>query len=70
LQAINIAKMFSKGQLIFGAIFTFVFIIAMIWSYRKDIKLHKYYYKNIWIVALGTAIAIALFAFLTFWLHD
>lgn len=62
--------MFSKGQLIFGAIFAFVFIIAMIWSYRKDIKLHKYYYKNIWIVALGTAIAITLFATLTFWLHD
>lgn len=61
--------MFSKSQLIFAAIFTVVFIALMIWSYRKDIKLHKYYYKNVWIVALGIFIAIALFATITFWLH-
>jgi hypothetical protein len=61
--------MFSKGQLIFGAIFTIVFIGFMIWSYIKDIKLHKYYYKNVWIVALGIIIAIAIFATLTFSLH-
>jgi len=61
--------MFSKSQLIFAALFTVVFIALMIWSYRKDIKLHKYYYKNVWIVALGIFIAIALFATITFWLH-
>lgn len=61
--------MFSTGQLIFAAIFTGIFIVLMIWSYRKDIKLHKFYYKNIWIVALGIFIAISLFATITFWLH-
>jgi hypothetical protein len=61
--------MFSKSQLIFAALFAVVFIALMIWSYRKDIKLHKYYYKNVWIVALGIFIAIALFATITFWLH-
>jgi len=61
--------MFSKGQLIFGAIFAVIFIGIMIWSYIKDIKLHKYYYKNVWIVALGIIIAIAIFATLTFSLH-
>ena len=62
--------MFSKGQLIFAVIFVIAFTILMIWSYRKDIKLHKYYYKNIWIVAVGVIMAITIFATLTFWLHD
>jgi len=54
--------MFSKGQLIFGAIFAIVFIGIMIWSYIKDIKLHKYYYKNVWVVGIGIIIAIIIFA--------
>jgi len=61
--------MFTKGQLIFAALFAIVFIGIMIWSYRKDIKLHKFYYKNVWIIAVGIFIAIALFAVLTFSLH-
>jgi len=61
--------MFSKGQLIFATFFTVVFIGFMIWSYIKDVKLHKYYYKNVWIVALGILIVVSLFATLTFWLH-
>ena len=61
--------MFSKGQLIFAAIFAITFISLMVWSYRKDIKLHKIYYTKVWIVALGIFLAIALFATLTFWLH-
>jgi hypothetical protein len=61
--------MFSRGQLIFAAIFAFSFIILMVFSYRKDVKLHKLYYKKVWIVALGIFLAIALFATITFWLH-
>jgi len=61
--------MFSTGQYVFGAIFATVFIGAMIWSYRKDIKLHEFYYKNVWIVAVGIFVAVALFAILTFSLH-
>ena len=61
--------MFSKGQLIFGLVFAIVFIILMVWSYRKDVKLHQIYYKNVWVVALGIFIAVALFATITFWLH-
>ena len=63
------SSMLSKGQLIFAALFAIVFIGLMVWSYRKDIKLHKYYYKNVWIVALGIFFTIAFFAFLTFRLH-
>jgi len=62
--------MFSKGQLIFAALFSFVFIILMIWSYRKDIKLHNYYYKNVWLVALGIFLVIVLFTIITFVLHE
>jgi len=61
--------MFSKGQLIFGLVFAIVFIIVMIWSYRKDVKLHQIYYKKVWVVALGIFIVITLFATITFWLH-
>ncbi len=41
----------------------------MIWSYRKDIPLHKTYYNKVWVVALGIVLVIALFAVITFWLH-
>ncbi len=61
--------MFSKGQLIFAGLFAIVFIALMIWSYRKDIKLHRYYYKKVWLVALGIFLTIALFAVITFSLH-
>ncbi len=38
--------MFSKGQLAFAAFFVTAFVALMIWSYRKDIPLHKIHYKN------------------------
>ncbi|WP_298515565.1 hypothetical protein [uncultured Kordia sp.] len=37
---------FSTGQLIFAAFFVIVFAAVMIYAYRKDIKLHKRYYKG------------------------
>ena len=61
--------MFSKGQAIFAALFALAFIGAMIWSYRKDIPLHRTYYNKVWAVGLGIIIVIALFAAITFWLH-
>jgi len=61
--------MFSKGQLIFASFFAIGFIGLMFWSYKKDIKLHQFYYKKVWIVAIGIFLAIALFATITFWLH-
>ncbi|WP_264542164.1 MULTISPECIES: hypothetical protein [Flavobacterium] len=43
--------MFSKGQLIFALIFFISFVCIMIFSYRKDLKLHKQYYKgSLWIL--------------------
>ncbi|MES2811877.1 MAG: hypothetical protein V4670_05335 [Bacteroidota bacterium] len=43
--------MLSKGQIIFAILFAISFIIIIIFSYRKDLKLHKQYYKgSIWIL--------------------
>ena len=38
--------MFSKGQIIFGILFAIAFTIVLIYAYRKDIKLHKRYFKG------------------------
>ena len=62
--------MFSKGQIIFASLFALAFVAAMIWSYRKDIPLHKKYYNKVWAIGLGIVVVIALFAAITFWLHS
>ncbi|UMB62180.1 hypothetical protein MHL31_08280 [Lutibacter sp. A80] len=61
--------MFSKGQLIFAAFFVIAFTILMIWSYRKDIKIHKKHYKNTFIVVIAVFLIIAIFTLITFSLH-
>lgn len=38
--------MFSQGQLLFALCFFIAFVILMIFSYRKDIKTHKLFYKG------------------------
>jgi len=45
--------MFSQGQMIFAAFFVVCFIAIMIFSYRKDFKLHKQYYKGSMWILLG-----------------
>jgi len=43
--------MFSNGQLIFGILFAIAFIIIITFAYRKDLKLHKKYYRgSFWIL--------------------
>ncbi|MFD0861168.1 hypothetical protein ACFQ1M_03025 [Sungkyunkwania multivorans] len=54
--------MFSTGQLIFAAFFIVAFTVVMIFTYRKDLKLHKKYYKgSIWILVLIIAFIFVLF---------
>ncbi|TXE11120.1 hypothetical protein FUA26_08595 [Seonamhaeicola algicola] len=38
--------MFSKGQIVFGVLFFIVFAIIIGFMYRKDLKLHKRFYKG------------------------
>jgi len=43
--------MFTTGQLTFALIFFISFVAVIIWTYRKDLKLHKKYYKgSIWVL--------------------
>ncbi len=43
--------MFSTGQLIFGLLFFIAFAIIIGYQYRKDLPLHKKYYKGtVWIL--------------------
>lgn len=43
--------MFTKGQWIFGILFALAFILVIIYTYRKDLKLHrKYYTGSVWVL--------------------
>ncbi|GGI58149.1 hypothetical protein [Winogradskyella haliclonae] len=43
--------MFTTGQLVFGILFFIAFATVIVFQYRKDLKLHKKYYKGtIWIL--------------------
>lgn len=55
--------MFSTGQLIFAGLFFIVFVGVIIFSYRKDLKLHRKYYKGTLYILLGF-IAFILLLFL------
>ncbi len=52
--------MFSTGQWIFAAIFFISFVVVIIFSYRKDIAIHKKYYKGSLYVLVGFLIFIGL----------
>ena len=43
--------MFSKGQWIFGLLFAITFAIIIFFAYKKDLKLHRKYYKgSLWVL--------------------
>lgn len=43
--------MFTTGQLIFGVIFFIAFVIVLMFTYKKDLKVHKKYYNgSIWVL--------------------
>lgn len=52
--------MFSQGQIIFGLLFFIVFIIAMVFAYRKDAKLHQLFYKGNYKILFGFFLFIVL----------
>ncbi|MDR9456777.1 MAG: hypothetical protein RI572_05140 [Salegentibacter sp.] len=60
--------MFSTGQLVFAALFLIAFVAIIIFSYRKDTKLHKKYYKGSIYVLIGFIAFIILLFFLKSWL--
>ncbi|PKH68560.1 hypothetical protein CXF59_04400 [Flavobacterium sp. ALD4] len=52
--------MFSQRQLIFAGCFFVAFVIAIIISYRKDIKIHKEFYKGNYKILLGFLLFIVI----------
>ncbi|RZT00216.1 hypothetical protein EV197_1452 [Aquimarina brevivitae] len=61
--------MFSTGQLIFAGCFVLAFIIIMIYSYRKDITLHRKYYRGSLYILLAFTVFVALLFALKSYLH-
>ncbi len=60
-------KMFTPGRIVFASIFVIAFIILMFYSYKKDAKNNKKYYKNSAIyVTIGILSLIALLFFAKF----
>jgi mannose/fructose/N-acetylgalactosamine-specific phosphotransferase system component IIC len=54
--------MFSTGQLIFAALFVIVFAVVIIFSYKKDKKLHSKNYKGVkWVGFFFVIFIIMLF---------
>ena len=61
--------MFSTGQLIFAGIFFVVFVIVIVFSYRKDIRLHRKYYKGTKYVLLAFLIFLGILFALKYFLR-
>lgn len=62
--------MFSTGQLTFAIFFVIAFIGVMIYSYRKDKKLHKKNYKGSAWVLVGFIVFFALLLAAKFFLKE
>ncbi|OUR92209.1 hypothetical protein A9Q87_06945 [Flavobacteriales bacterium 34_180_T64] len=55
--------MFTKGQWVFGILFAIAFIVALIYTYRKDLKLHRKYYKgSIWVLIAFISFILMIYA--------
>jgi len=62
--------MFSTGQWVFAAIFFISFVNIIIYSYRKDLQLHKKYYKGSLYVLVGFLVFIGLLFVIKKFLHE
>jgi len=61
--------MFTSGQILFAEIFVVAFALIMIYLYRKDLKIQKRYYVNVWQVGFTIILVIVLFTIIVFTLH-
>lgn len=54
--------MFSNGQLIFAVLFALAFLVIIVYSYKKDKKLHDKNYKGVkWVGILFIIFILILF---------
>jgi cytochrome bd-type quinol oxidase subunit 1 len=61
--------MFTQGQYFFAGFFVVAFFILIVFSYRKDLKLHKKYYKGSLYVLAGFLLFIGLLFVIKKFLH-
>lgn len=61
--------MFTQGQYFFAGFFVVAFFILIVISYRKDLKLHKKYYKGSLYVLVGFLLFIGLLFVIKKFLH-
>ncbi len=55
--------MFTKGQWIFALLFAILFIVSLVYTYRKDLKLHRKYYKgSVWVLIVFIAFILMIVA--------
>ena len=53
---------FNPGQIAFVVFFVVVFVVAQIWSYRKDKSTNRKYYSGAWKVLIALiAVLVSLF---------
>jgi hypothetical protein len=62
--------MFTPGQINFAIFFIVVFVAAMIYVYRKDLSLHKKYYKGSYKILLAFLTFIGLLFVLKIFLKE
>ena len=61
--------MFTQGQYFFAGFFVVAFFILIVISYRRDLKLHKKYYKGSLYVLAGFLLFIGLLFVIKKFLH-
>ncbi len=69
--ATKFISMFSTGQIYFAIFFVIAFVIAMIGVYKRDLKIHKTFYKgsSLWVL-LGFLSFVAILFVLKFYLKN
>jgi len=61
---------FKTGQIIFALFFIIAFAVMLIYTYRKDLKLHKKYYKKVWLVLVIVILVMLAFKYIAYYLHE
>ncbi|MFD0977879.1 hypothetical protein [Salinimicrobium gaetbulicola] len=51
---------FTTGQIVFAVLFFLTFVVIIFFSYRKDLKLHRKYYKGTLYILIGFLMFIGL----------
>jgi cbb3-type cytochrome oxidase subunit 3 len=51
---------FTKGQLIFAAVFAIIFIAGMYWAYGRDKSRNRIHYRKVYLVLVGIIVIFSL----------